>query len=201
MVEARYVYDPSQRWKHRRPVESGRVAAADRLTLNASCGLPRREFRTVAPVPRRAKHLLFSRNVSIPRRKNKSVFENQKQAYISSRPALPTEGVSRSLRHVARDAMDAHLPQKRAAGARTAKPCGPDPPTLGSSLVDDESVRRWWLKSPVHQGERGVSRKAIAQGVPDVFGFTCSDYAGGPSLCCPLGYGCGQRPAFPAPSV
>ena len=25
----------------------------------------------------------------------------------------------------------------------------------------------WWLKSPVHQGERGVSRKTIAQGVPE----------------------------------
>jgi hypothetical protein len=32
--------------------------------------------------------------------------------------------------------------------------------------------RRWWLKSPAHQEERGVSRKAIAQGVPDRFGFT-----------------------------
>jgi hypothetical protein len=28
------------------------------------------------------------------------------------------------------------------------------------------------LKSPVPRGERGVSRKAIAQGVPDRFGFT-----------------------------
>src|ERR1700758_3667031 len=42
--------------------------------------------------------------------------------------------------------------RRRAIPERTAKPRGPDPPTLGSSLVDDESMRRWWLKSPVHQG-------------------------------------------------
>jgi hypothetical protein len=27
--------------------------------------------------------------------------------------------------------------------------------------------RRRWLSSPIHRGERGVSRKAIAQGVPE----------------------------------
>src|ERR1700753_1698006 len=62
------------------------------------------------------------------------------------------------------------LARRRYEPIRTVKPCGPDPPTLGSSLVDHESTRRWWLKSPVHQGEHGASRKAIAQGVPDRFG-------------------------------
>jgi hypothetical protein len=38
-------------------------------------------------------------------------FEKAKQHYRPRHPALATEGVSRSLRHVARDAMDAHLPQ------------------------------------------------------------------------------------------
>ena len=52
---------------------------------------------------------------------------------------------------------------------RTAKPCGPDPPTLGSSLSMMIDKRRW-LQSPVHRGERGISRKTMAQGVPDCLG-------------------------------
>src|SRR5581483_3591373 len=76
-----------------------------------------------------------SREKSSPRRKNKSLCENRKQPYIPSRPALTTEGVSRSLRHVARDAMDAPLTAKRAADARTVKPCGPGTSTLVSSSL------------------------------------------------------------------
>ena len=56
------------------------------------------------------------------------------------------------------------------APGRTVKPCGPVTSTLVSSLVDDDSMRRRGLPSPIPRGERGVSRKAIAQGVPDVFG-------------------------------
>ncbi len=56
---------------------------------------------------------------------------------------------------------------RRAARARTVKPCGPDSPALGSSC-SERSARRRWLQSPTHRRERGVSRKAIAQGVPDV---------------------------------
>src|SRR5581483_12389243 len=44
-------------------------------------------------------------------RKNIYLSEIRKQPYISTRPALATEGVSRSSRHVARDAMDAVVPQ------------------------------------------------------------------------------------------
>jgi len=40
-------------------------------------------------------------------------------------------------------------------------------PDAGIKLCSRWSTRRWWLTSPVHQGERGVSRKAVAQGVPD----------------------------------
>src|SRR5580704_16972340 len=46
---------------------------------------------------------------------------------------------------------------------RTAKACGPDLPTLGSSLARRFAGRRW-LSSPVHRGERAISRKTIAQG-------------------------------------
>jgi hypothetical protein len=43
-------------------------------------------------------------------------------------------------------------PRKASGAKRTSKSCGPGPPTLGSSLTR-ECARRWWLKSPAHQGE------------------------------------------------
>src|SRR5665213_3538934 len=48
--------------------------------------------------------------------------------------------------------------------SRTAKPCGPDAPTLASSLL--RNLRMTVANKPGHRGERGVNRKAIAQGVP-----------------------------------
>ena len=32
---------------------------------------------------------------------------------------------------------------------------------------------RWWQEAPIHQGERDINRKAIAQGRPECFRFTC----------------------------
>jgi hypothetical protein len=144
---------------------------ASRLLRNSSAHPP----RSVAPVPRRAKHLLFSRNVSSPRRKNKSLCENQKQSYISSVP--------RFLRRAFRDRYDTWrgmrwtgIGRKACGRARTVKPRGPDPPTLGSSLVDHRSMRRQRLISPVLWGERGVSRQTLRRECR-MFRPTCSDYA------------------------
>src|ERR1700742_4136099 len=50
---------------------------------------------------------------------------------------------------------------------RTAKSCGPDPPTLGSSFAGRFAERRW-LSSPVHRGERGAAVNTIARGMPVV---------------------------------
>jgi hypothetical protein len=55
---------------------------------------------------------------------------------------------------------------RRAAHLRTVKPCGPVPSTLGSSCA--AICAATVTESPTHRGERGVSRKAIAQGVPIV---------------------------------
>src|ERR1700722_5799922 len=59
---------------------------------------------------------------------------------------------------------------------------------------------RWWLTSPVHQGDHGGAVKTIAQGMPFV--------SGGPCECacvfffyCTRGCGCIEHPAFPAPSI
>ena len=88
---------------------------------------------------------------------------------------------------------------RRARPVRTAKSCGPDLPTLGSSLPVMIGKRRW-LKSPVHRGEREISRKTIAQGMSDRFDVpvvtnACAFYQ------CTRGCGCVAHPAFPAPSL
>src|SRR5260370_1292811 len=48
---------------------------------------------------------------------------------------------------------------------RTAKSCGPVPPTLGSTPGQEPGGR--WLTSPVHRGEREAAVNTIAQGRPD----------------------------------
>src|SRR5690348_18484882 len=50
---------------------------------------------------------------------------------------------------------------RRARRERTAKSCGPDLPTLGSSLSGDEPVRRWRLSSPALQGEHEAAVNTI----------------------------------------
>jgi hypothetical protein len=48
---------------------------------------------------------------------------------------------------------------------RTAKPCGPDAPTLAFKFR--ANVREAMVTTkPGHQGERGISRKTITQGMP-----------------------------------
>src|SRR5581483_6658119 len=71
-------------------------------------------------------------------------------------------------------------------------------PDAGIKSVN-EFHRRRRLTSPVLRREREVSRKAIAQGVPDVSAYLTI-------LCALLPFsahkacGCVERPAFPAPS-
>jgi hypothetical protein len=59
--------------------------------------------------------------------------------------------------------------RKACGGGRTVKPCGPGTSTLVSSCAMRFAQRRG-LTSPIPRGEHGVSRKAIAQGVPECFG-------------------------------
>ena len=66
--------------------------------------------------------------------------------------------------------------RKTCGTMRTVKPCGPDPPTLGSSLVEmrfrpygrnaeiDEATG---ANKPGTPGRARSSRKTIAQGVPE----------------------------------
>src|ERR1700686_169473 len=81
---------------------------------------------------------------------------------------------------------------------RTAKSCGSDASTPASSLR--EEAQTTVTNKPDRRGEREVSRKTIARGMPG--------YSGGPvvtMLVCFIlfrtrGCGCIGRPAFPTPS-
>jgi hypothetical protein len=51
------------------------------------------------------------------------------------------------------------------------------------------------------QGEHGISRKAIAQGMPECSDCTCMLVGAFPCVHCTRDRGCSVHPAFPAPSV
>ena len=88
---------------------------------------------------------------------------NQRQ--ISRRPVLTKRGASRSSRTLGAGCGGRDGDARRAAPARTAKSCGPDAPTLASSLA--EAIPQATVaKEPGHRGEREVTVKTIAQGMP-----------------------------------
>src|SRR5258708_3000702 len=58
---------------------------------------------------------------------------------------------------------------------RTAKSCGSDAPMLASSLR--EEAQAMVSNKPGHRGEREVSRKTIARGMPGDFRCDRGDYA------------------------
>src|SRR6266403_4588908 len=81
---------------------------------------------------------------------------------------------------------------------RTAKSCGSDAPIVGVK----SAIRRAGdgVKKRGHRGEREVSRKTIARGMPGCSGVTVVTML----VCffhCIRGCGCIGHPAFPAPSV
>src|SRR6202007_188870 len=54
---------------------------------------------------------------------------------------------------------------------------------------------------PAHRGEYDISRKAIAQGMPECLRFTCMLVCAFLCATCTRDRGCSAHPAFPAPSV
>ena len=83
-------------------------------------------------------------------------------------PRPTKRGASRSSRVLARDAMDAMRAATR-RGLRTAKSCGPDPPTLESSL-QVMILQATVANKPGTPRRTRISRKPIAQGMPDCLG-------------------------------
>src|SRR5712675_2731834 len=82
---------------------------------------------------------------------------------------------------------------------RTAKSCGSDAPMLASSLR--EEAQATVSNKPGHRGEREVSRKTIARGMPGETGVTVVTMLVCFVLFRTRGCGCIERPAFPAPSI
>jgi hypothetical protein len=74
-------------------------------------------------------------------------------------PGPIQRGVSRSSRTLGRDAMDAGGAKDESVVLRTAKPCGPDTPTLVSSSREASFLGMTVARKPGHRGERGISRK------------------------------------------
>src|SRR5258705_9083281 len=116
---------------------------------------------------------------------------------------LPTEGRAH-VTNAERDAVDAAASgaRKRAGRMtlmRTAKSCRSDAPMLASSLR--EEAQATVSNKPGHRGEREVSRKTIARGMPGLLRCTCGDYTRVLTTHCTRGCGCIGHPAFPAPSV
>src|SRR6202049_4038212 len=68
--------------------------------------------------------------------------------------------------------MDASGATDEGACLRTAKACGPDGPTPASSLAGRNSREMTVARKPGHRGERAISRKAIARGMPGDSGVT-----------------------------
>jgi hypothetical protein len=66
--------------------------------------------------------------------------------------------------------VDAGGAEDEGADLRTAKSCGPDTPTLVSSWWSDPSATV--ARKPGHRGERDISRKTIARGMPGDSGVT-----------------------------
>jgi hypothetical protein len=85
---------------------------------------------------------------------------------------------------------------RRAGSRRTAKSCGPDLPTLGSSLVV-------MIREATEANKPGTPRRARIRRKPlrreGMFRRTCGDCR--LRFLLQAGHGCGQHPAFLAPSI
>src|SRR3989440_6848966 len=81
---------------------------------------------------------------------------------------------------------------------RTAKSCGSDAPMLASSLR--EEAQATVSNKPGHRGEHEGNRKTIARGMPGETGVTVVTMLVCFVLFRTRGFGCIERPAFPAPS-
>ena len=76
-------------------------------------------------------------------------------------PSRPVEGRWPSSRTLGGMQWTLWLSQDERCLRRTAKPCGPDAPTLASSFAGSDSCEATVAKEPGHRGERVISRKPL----------------------------------------
>ena len=98
---------------------------------------------------------------------------------------------------------------RRTTLKRTAKPCGPGArgwrqvgggvasPTGRANAVNSPMTEARGIRL---RGERGISRKTIAQGMPECSDCTCMLVCALLAHFCTRDRGCSKHPAFPAPS-
>jgi hypothetical protein len=144
-------------------------------------------------------HTLASWSADLPGRTNLprvGVIDLTPKSAIHPMPSRPTKGRLAIVTDAGRDAVDADAPQDERRVKRPAKSCGPDAPTLVSSLADQYPPGDGGKKSPV-TGEHDISVKTMARGMPGHRG----DYGRMLILFCMRGCGRSERPALPAPSV
>jgi len=122
---------------------------------------------------------------------------------IRAIPRSTKEGrFGRSSRYVERGC-DGRLGDARGSFVRTngadadAKACGPGLPTLRPSSRE-MILRATGARKPGSWGERAINVKTIAQGMPD--GSAGPVVSAASFSFCWRAMGCGQHPAFPAPS-
>jgi hypothetical protein len=120
------------------------------------------------------------------------------QITLYSPPSRPTEGRLAIVANAGRDAVDAAGAFDERRVRRTAKSCGPDASTLASSLRKVPQATA--AKKPDRRGERDISRKTIARGMPGVSRCDLTNACAFYHYHCTRGCGRIGRPAFPAPS-
>ena len=113
----------------------------------------------------------FSRRLSSPFEKNILIFRKRKSPYIRSRP-VPLEGRCATSRNAERDAVDAGCALDGRCGWRTAKPCGPDAPTLASSSREASFLGGDGGKKARSPGRARSKPKTTARGMPGDSGVT-----------------------------
>src|SRR6478736_3650589 len=159
------------KWQERTPNFAGQTDLP--AVGKSNPGIELRQISTTG------KSLLIFRNRVKPR--NQKYFPSPPtQIRCISKPSRPDRGALRTSRNAGRDAVDAAASgeQQRAGRMmpkRTAKSCGSDAPMPASSLREDAQATV--SNKPGHRGEREVSRKTIARGMPGLFRCDRGDYA------------------------
>ena len=143
-------------------------------------------------------HAHFARRANLPHPPSLASSGKSQAAFRAS--CLDEEGrFGRSSRTVGRGCDGRGWHVRRTWRTRTAKSCGPDPPTLESSPL----VTNWQATVAIKPGaprRSRISRKPLRRECRSVFGCTCRRLVCVLAHCCTRGSRVQRHPAFPAPS-
>src|SRR3984957_4395956 len=122
------------------------------------------------------------------------MLDSSPKSNLYLQPSRPQRGVAQ--RHQREAGCGGRVgANRRMAPARTAKSCGPDTPTLVSSRRSYPLAMV--ARKPGHQGEREISRKTIARGMPGDSGVTVVTVTGKACFFCPARLRARWAPGIP----